>query len=130
MNCEEKSMSNKNLFSLPLVFTNIRLVEKTDKWCRFTQFPKNPTVPWGYVLTMPKPKGNVSLDGLKGYIIRTKKKKDNLLLQAYLTQEQLRLYGIDYKQITFAQKKKGGKKRLKNRHIVNIRNHNKGKPHN
>ncbi len=79
----KKKQQQSNRYSL--LDCEIRPVTKSDKWCQ-RKMPKGQIpvgdAPWGYVVTIPYcPNQNTFLDNVDGYIVRTKKHCDNLLLQ-------------------------------------------------
>ena len=125
------SKRNKQLQSdrCSLLDCEIRPVKKTDKWCQRKlskgQVPAG-DAPWGYIVTIPYcPGQNTFLDNVDGYILRSKKHCESLLLQV-VKKEYAPKYGVKSfarQEPNVSKRKRKNKKKLYR--ILNIRNFHK-----
>lgn len=102
----------------PIIYDR-RPVTSDDHWCLFLNRGE-PAAPNGYVVSMALPVKSITLNNLGGYIIRSRKLHNNLLLQVVKIQDQDVEYTINYFRIEFGAKVNGGKKRIVYRHIITI----------
>ncbi len=122
-----KSKSSKQyLPKYSFTESEMRPVTEKDKWCLRRDFPPNVPIPhpkWGYVLTIPFIPNQLQtcLEGVDGYIIRSKLHCRKLLLQV-IPKRYAPAYGITSVPVQHP-KIKGKKFNKKNlARILNVRN--------
>ena len=108
---------------LKAIRDGIRPVTKEDEWCHFLrdEDPFDPNFPYGIVISIPY---GISTDldelGQEGYIVRTKKTANTLLLQVVKLYKRDKKYSIVYLSREVSKKVKG-KTRVVIRRFVNIK---------
>lgn len=107
---------------LKAIKNGIRPVTKEDKWCHLLrdEDPFDPKSPYGIILRIPYGM-STDLDelGQEGYIVRTKKTTNELLLQVVRLYKRDKKYSITYLSREVS-KKVRGKMRMVTRRFVNI----------